>query len=221
MSSEDVVYPVPAREVRREHVVLNSRFIALLAPADTPEQARAFFARVRREFHDATHHVPAYVIGHGGGAAAYASDAGEPSGSAGRPILAVLRGCGLGDAALMVVRYFGGTKLGVGGLVRAYTRSAQIVVDAAPIACKTLVHTAMLGVPYSWLEQARRLIKKHGGIVLDEAYAAEVTLTFQLPVGGFDGFQADLRGASAGALEALILETALVRWPRCPSRIER
>ncbi|MFN2242462.1 MAG: IMPACT family protein, partial [Anaerolineae bacterium] len=113
-------YPIPARETRTEIQVLNSRFIATAAPVFSVEEAKAFVTRIRDEFADATHNVPAYLVGYGASVVAHCTDDGEPSGTAGRPALAVLRGSGLGDVAVVVTRYFGGTKLGTGGLVRAY-----------------------------------------------------------------------------------------------------
>ena len=107
-------YFIPARETRTEIIVVNSRFIATAAPAFTVDEAKAFVARIRAEFADASHNVPAFVVGHGSSVIAHCSDDGEPSGTAGRPALAVLQGSGLGDAAV-VTRYFGGTKLGTGG----------------------------------------------------------------------------------------------------------
>ena len=124
-------YFVPLSEVRREHTVANSRFISTLAPVFSIDEARAFMARIRNEFSDATHNVPVYIIGGGNTVTEYFSDDGEPSGTSGKPALAVLRGSGLGDAALVITRYFGGTLLGTGGLVKAYTESAQLAVRAA------------------------------------------------------------------------------------------
>ena len=89
-------YLLPAEEVRRELTVSNSRFIATLAPVSSVDEAKAFVARIRKEFADASHNVPAYIIGGGNSITEYCSDDGEPSGTAGRPALAVLRGSGLG-----------------------------------------------------------------------------------------------------------------------------
>ena len=114
-------YPVPAAETRRKLTVSNSRFISSLAPVFSVDEAKAFIQRIKTEFPDASHNVPLYIIGHGASEIAHCSDAGEPSGTAGRPGLAVLRGSGLGDVAMVVTRYFGGTKLGTGGLARAYS----------------------------------------------------------------------------------------------------
>src|SRR5688500_17874817 len=123
-------YDIPWQEIRREHEVSKSRFIATLAPVFSVEEARAFIIRIKKEFVDASHNVPAYVIGGGNTVNEFCSDDGEPAGTAGRPALAVLRGGGLGDVAVVVTRYFGGTLLGTGGLVRAYTESTQLVVNA-------------------------------------------------------------------------------------------
>src|SRR5262245_55787241 len=106
---------VPAARARAEIRAANSRFIATAGPAESVDAARAFVAAVRAERPDATHHVYAYVIGHGATTTLGMSDDGEPSGTAGRPALAVLRGSGLGDAVLVITRYFGGTLLGTGG----------------------------------------------------------------------------------------------------------
>ncbi len=114
-------YPIPAETARVEIRVVNSRFIATIGEARSAEEARAFIDGVRGEFHDATHNVYAFRAGYGASVTEGMSDDGEPPGTAGRPALAVLRGADLGDVVLVVTRYFGGTKLGTGGLVRAYT----------------------------------------------------------------------------------------------------
>ncbi len=105
----DTRYLIPAKQTRIEIIVVNSRFIATAAPVFSVEQAKAFIAKMRREFADASHNVPVFLVGHGRSVTAHCSDDGEPSGTAGRPALAVLQGSGLGDIAVVVTRYFGGT----------------------------------------------------------------------------------------------------------------
>jgi uncharacterized YigZ family protein len=200
-------YPVPGQEVRHEMVVANSRFIATLAPVFNVEQARAFIARLRSEFADASHNVPAYIIGHGSTLTEHCSDDGEPSGTAGRPALAVLKGSGLGDAAVVVTRYFGGTKLGTGGLVRAYSEAVRLVVESVPRAELIPTCTILIGLPYNWLERLRRLVVAHGGRVLDEDFAVDITLTARFPAERLPDFQAALRQASNATLEALLIST--------------
>ena len=200
-------YPVPAEEIRREMIVVNSRFIASLAPVFSVEQARSFIARVKADFPDASHHVPVYLVGHGDSEIAHCSDAGEPSGTAGRPALAVLRGSGLGDAAVVVTRYFGGTKLGTGGLVRAYGDAVRQVVESVPRAEKVLTHTFMVVFPYRLVERLRLLVSAHQGQVLDEEFAADVTLTARCAVEHFAPFQQALGNLTNGASTAEIIET--------------
>lgn len=206
-------YPVPAQQTRLELTVLNSRFIATLAPAFSVEDARAFIARVKAEFPDASHNVPAYLVGYGDTVTAHCTDAGEPSGTAGRPMLAVLRGSGLGDVAVVVTRYFGGTLLGTGGLVRAYSDAVRLVVESVPRAEKVLAHTVMLGFGYSYVERIRRLVAAHHGQILDEDFAAEVTVTARFPVEHLLAFQHALSELSEGRFQAEVLETGTILLP--------
>jgi len=198
---------VPAQETRVALTVFNSRFVTTLAPAFSVEKARDFIARIKSEFSDATHHVPAFVIGHGASVIAHCHDDGEPSGTAGRPALSVLQGSGLGDAVVVVTRYFGGTKLGKGGLVRAYGDAVRAVLSQVPLAEKLATHTVLLAVPYHYFERIRLLIAAHGGQTLDESFAAEVTVTARFAVSSFPDFQAALQELSNGSLDALIVET--------------
>lgn len=200
-------YPIPAREARIEIRVKNSRFIATAAPVFSVDEARAFVARVKEEFADATHNVPAFVVGHGAATTAHCNDDGEPSGTAGRPLLAVLQGSGLGDAAIVVTRYFGGTKLGTGGLVRAYGDAGRAVLEVLPRAQKVATHTVLLAVPYNLFEQVRLLVAEHGGQILDEQFAADVTVTGRFVVGQLRAFQEALQELSNGTLQAEIVET--------------
>jgi uncharacterized YigZ family protein len=201
-------YSVPLNEIRREHVVVNSRFIASLAPVFSPEEARAFISRIKKEFADASHNVPAYIIGGGNTVTDFCSDDGEPAGTAGKPALAVLRGSGLGDVAVVVTRYFGGTLLGTGGLVKAYTESTQMVVNAVGRGRRVEVHVAMVAIPYNLLERVRLMTVRNQGEVLGEDFAADITMTLQFPIESFDGFQNELRDVSAGKIQAEVIESA-------------
>lgn len=200
-------YSVPISEIRREQRVVNSRFIATLAPAFNIDEARSFMARIKHEFADASHNVPVYIIGGGNTVTEYFSDDGEPVGTSGKPALAVLRGSGLGDAALVITRYFGGTLLGTGGLVKAYTESAQLVVKAVGRGQRVTVHVVMLAIPYNLLERVRLLTARHRGEILGEDFTADVTMTMQVPLSEFDAFQLGMRELSAGKLQAEVIET--------------
>jgi uncharacterized YigZ family protein len=206
-SSMKTNYNVPLTEIRREQMVLNSRFIATLAPAFSIDEARTFMKRIRAEFSDATHNVPAYIIGGGNTVTEYFSDDGEPSGTSGKPALTVLRGSGLGDAVLVVTRYFGGTLLGTGGLVKAYTEAAQSVVNAVERGQRVPVHVAMAAIPYNLLERVRLLVSKNHGKVLGEDFAGDITLTLRFPVEKYEVFQSDMREISAGKIQAEVIET--------------
>ena len=201
-------YLIPAERTRSEILVVNSRFIATIEPAFSVEQARHFIADIRSEFNDATHNVPAFIIGHGASVITHASDDGEPAGTAGRPALAVLTGSGLGDAVVVVTRYFGGTKLGKGGLVRAYSDAVRAVLSILPRAEKVFTHTVMLVMPYSFFERARILVNDHGGQILDESFTVDVTMTARFSLERFDPFQNALAELSNGSLQAEIIESS-------------
>jgi uncharacterized YigZ family protein len=175
-------YLVPAEEIRRTLTIVNSRFIVSLAPVFTVEEAREYIACIRVKYQDATHNVPIYLVGGGESVIAHCSDDGEPSGTAGKPALAVLKGSGLGDVAVVITRYFGGTKLGTGGLVRAYQDAMRQVVSEVPRAEKRRVHLLLLEAPYSVLERLRRLTAQQHGVILQEDFGEQVTLTLQLGV---------------------------------------
>jgi uncharacterized YigZ family protein len=200
-------YPIPAGQARAEIEVMNSRFIATAAPAFSVEEARAFIARIRAEFPDASHNVPAFLIGYGPSVTAHCTDDGEPSGTAGRPALSVLQGSGLGDVVVVVTRYFGGTKLGTGGLVHAYGDSVKAVLAVLPHAEKVPTHTVMLAFDYSLFERIRLLVQAHHGQILDEDFGADVTLTARFAAWHLDDFQADLRELTRGSLQAEIIES--------------
>ncbi|HKG55341.1 MAG TPA: YigZ family protein, partial [Anaerolineales bacterium] len=133
-----------------------------------------------------------------------------------KPALAVLRGSGLGDVAVVVTRYFGGTLLGTGGLVKAYTESTQLVVNAVRRGRRVPVHVAMLAIPYNLLERVRLLVTRQRGNVLGEDYAADITMTLQFPIDSFETFQNELREMSAGTLKAEVIESKEMILPLDP-----
>jgi len=194
---------VPAGPARAEVRASNSRFIASAAPSATVEAARAVIAGIRTEMPDATHHVYAYVIGHGATTTLGMSDDGEPAGTAGRPALAVLRGSGLGDITLVITRYFGGTLLGTGGLVRAYGDAAKAVLALVSRAEKIERLTLELTLPYTAYEPARRLVAAHAGSILAEEFTANVTLRVLLPVAHVAAFTHEVQALTAGQVHVV------------------
>lgn len=199
-------YLIPAREVRTELVVVNSRFIATVAPVFDVDQAKDFIKRIRAEFEDASHNVPAYVVGYGSSVIAHCSDDGEPSGTAGRPALAVLQGAGIGDVAVVVTRYFGGTKLGTGGLVRAYSEAVRQILREMPLAEKVPTVTVMMAIPYSWFERSRLWVAEAYGEIMDEDFGADVAVTARFAQDHFPAFDGMLTERSAGRLHAEIVD---------------
>jgi putative IMPACT (imprinted ancient) family translation regulator len=107
----------------------------------------------------------------------------------------------------VVTRYFGGTLLGTGGLVKAYTESTQLVVNGVGRGRRVSVHVAMAAIPYNLLERVRLLVRRRGGEILGEDFAADITMTLQFPVDSFDAFQNELRELSAGKLKAEVIES--------------
>lgn len=200
-------YRIPAERTRTEIMVSNSRFIATIAPVFSVEEARAFIQEIRREFSDASHNVPAFLVGNGQSVIAHCSDDGEPSGTAGRPALVVLQGSGLGDIAVVVTRFFGGTKLGTGGLVRAYSDSVKSVLGNLRLAEKVPTHTVMLVIPYSLYEQTKLLVDDFGGKILDEEFSADVTISIQFLVEKFNFFNKHIIELSQGKIKAEIIDT--------------
>ncbi|MBN1312376.1 MAG: YigZ family protein [Anaerolineae bacterium] len=194
-------YPIPAKTTRVEIRVVNSRFIATIGEARSVEEARVFIDAIRGEFADATHNVYAFRVGYGGSVTEGMSDDGEPPGTAGRPALSVLRGADLGDVVLVITRYFGGTKLGTGGLVRAYTQSTQEALADLPRGERVERRSGQITLPYALYEQAKMLITAHGGDISKEDFAGEVTLLVVFPIDACSAFEAALAELSAGKVK--------------------
>jgi uncharacterized YigZ family protein len=195
---------IPDGTARTEIRVSNSRFIGTAGRATSVAEARAFIASVRSAMPDASHHVYAYIIGHGASTTLGMSDDGEPSGTAGRPILAILQGSGLGDVVVVVTRYFGGTLLGTGGLVHAYGDAAKAVLAELPRTEKIERCSLLIVVAYTFYERAKRLAAAHCAVIDSEDFATDVTLAITLPVSERSGLEAALIEATAG--DALVEE---------------
>ncbi len=197
-------YPVPAKETRITITVVNSRFIASATCTPTVEAAKNFIAEVRAIFADASHHAYAYLIGNGASVVVGMSDAGEPAGTAGRPILSVLRGSGLGDVTVVVTRYFGGTLLGTGGLVRAYSDATRAVLDALPRTEHFDQHICRMCFDYRQYAAVLRVLETYQATVTHEDFAARVTLTIVLPVHQIEPCIAALTDTTAGQAEITV-----------------
>jgi uncharacterized YigZ family protein len=200
-------FPVPAATTRIENVVVNSRFIATIGRADTVEQAKAFIQTVRDEMPDATHHVYAFKVGYGGSITEGMSDDGEPSGTSGPPILAVLRGADLGNVVIVVTRYFGGTKLGTGGLVRAYSGAAKDALAALSVEMKIEKCYIGVSVAYTFYERLKLLLESHHAQIDGEEFDAEVTVYAFLPIDQYESLTSAVQNLTSGQSIPLLLDT--------------
>ena len=163
------------KDGQAEFTVQRSRFIAYAAAVRSEEEARAFVARLRKEHYDARHCCSAWILG-ADGAKQKSSDDGEPGGTAGMPILETMKRRGLTDAAVAVVRYFGGIKLGAGGLVRAYSHAASIGIDAATLARRVTLRRLDVTVGYELFSAIERWARQKNLRTGEAAYAENVTL---------------------------------------------
>ena len=194
----DESYFVPAAEAESEFTEKRSRFIGHIRRVESEEEARAYIEQIKKRHYDARHNCWCYII-HEGGAVRYGDD-GEPQGTAGQPMLNVLRREGVENAVCVVTRYFGGVLLGAGGLTRAYGKSAKDALDAAGKARMALWTRLRVSVPYPLFERLTRLIGAHGGVTEDSGYGAEVTVTLRLPRECLEAFLPALTELSNGGI---------------------
>ncbi|WP_288816126.1 YigZ family protein [uncultured Varibaculum sp.] len=168
---------------RSEIEIKRSRFIASLARTDSEEAAREFIAQIRREFPDARHHCTAFLIHQDTGPdTARSSDDGEPAGTAGGPMLNVLTESGLTNLTCVVTRYFGGTKLGTGGLVRAYSGAVQAVLEDAQTVRIVTQPSYQLHLPISEAGKIEAKLTQNGYQILDRDFTEEASLQFTAPL---------------------------------------
>jgi uncharacterized YigZ family protein len=199
-------YLVPAATTRIENIVVNSHFIATIGRADTVAEAKAFIQSVREEMPDASHHVYAFKVGYGASITEGMSDDGEPSGTSGPPILAVLRGADVGNVVIVVTRYFGGTKLGTGGLVRAYGGAAKDALAALPVEMKIEKHYVGVTVAYTFYERLKLLLAEHHAEIDAEEFDAEVTVYLYLPVDQLTSLTSAVQNLTAGQVAPIVLD---------------
>jgi uncharacterized YigZ family protein len=176
-------YLIPATPHRVEQEIQRSRFITTLGHTPTAEAARAFIAEIRAEFPDATHNCWAYVVGPPGTTGTVGmSDDGEPHGTAGRPMLTVLLHGEVGDITAVVTRYYGGTKLGTGGLVRAYTGCVQQALENLPTDERRELARLQIEIDYAAVTPFQRLLPEYEGEVVAETYGEVASYQVEVPV---------------------------------------
>jgi len=206
-------FTVPLGPARIEIVVVNSRFIASLDYAETVEEARNFIISIRKEFPDASHNVPAFVVGGGNSSTEFCSDDGEPSGTSGRPLLSVLRGSGLGNVAVVVTRYFGGTLLGTGGLVKAYSEAGKKVLEATHRGELVEVVRFSVALPYSLYESFGRMAESCRAMLLPAEFAELVRMEVEVPSAVLDLFRSRFADLGRGEFSLLQLGVKTTRIP--------
>jgi len=187
-----------------ETVIRGSRFIGIAGHVETEESLRALLADVEKEFPAATHYCYAAIYG-GSDRTERSSDNGEPSGTAGKPILSVIRGSGLTDTAVVVVRYFGGTLLGTGGLVSAYSESASAVIGLCEKVEKKVCDVFHVDIPYADYDRFMNKLSRFFATRPECEYGADIAIRVVVPVAISDEFVPAVTDVFAGRLTARLL----------------
>ena len=205
--SDATRYQIPARRARAEHVVDRSRFICTLDRAATPEDAQTFIREMNGEFADATHNCWAFVAAAPGTTGRVGmSDDGEPHGTAGRPMLTVLLHSHVGEIVAVVTRYYGGVKLGTGGLARAYSAAVLGALAELPREERVEYREVTVIVAYSQISAVQHLLPQYEADVVDACYDAEVRYRLRAPVEQLALLRGAVGNATSGA--AVFLDDA-------------
>ena len=192
-------YPIPAGRFRSELEVERSRFITTVQPVTSTAEAQTFIASVKTEFTDANHNCWAYLVGPPGSTDQVGlSDDGEPHGAAGKPMLIALQYSGLGDTAVVVSRYFGGIKLGKGGMVKAYTAAVKTAIEKLPrserVACLEFLAT----FDYSLVTPLERRLSEYEAELINTEYGERVSFHLRVPEEHLARFRKMFDDQSAG-----------------------
>ncbi len=205
-------YKTLMTEAQDEFIVNKSRFIGHGCPCETEEAALAFLARMRAQYKDATHNCYAYIIGPNMGVMRY-SDDGEPGGTAGMPIIEVMKARGVTNCAVVVTRYFGGILLGAGGLVRAYTQGAVAALNAAGVGVMHPTARYLMEISYPLLNRMDFFLKDEPVRVEDKTFTDVITYTLVVRCADEEGFLKRLTNLSEGAVSPLRYEEVYLAWP--------
>ena len=199
MANPSTRYPVPAQRFRTEIEVERSRFITTVQGVASPEAAQAFVAELKTEFPDANHNCWAYLVGPPGSSDRVGlSDDGEPHGVAGKPMLTTLQHSGLGDTAVVVTRYFGGIKLGKGGMVKTYTAAVQTALEKLPRARRIDWAYLTIRFDYHLLTPLQRRFTDFEAEELESNYADKVSVKLRLPKEQLKAFEKMFADLTAG-----------------------
>lgn len=200
-------WPIPAESVCVSEEIKKSRFITLVAHTDGITAAKAFVEQVRADHPDARHHCWAWVAGAPDDSQQLGfSDDGEPAGTAGKPMLAQLMGRGIGEITAVVVRYYGGVKLGTGGLVKAYGGGVQLALNQLSTVLKVPLTEYTLLCDYAQLSGIEALLKQYDGLIVQSDFQAAVLLRVALPQTRLGELSLRLADMSRGSLHLLPIE---------------
>lgn len=176
-------YLIPAKAIEHCYEIKKSRFIARVCLAENRQQAMLVLQQAKVDYKDARHHCWAYLLGDPKQASSAAfSDDGEPSGTAGKPMLNVLNHRGIGNIMVVISRYFGGVKLGAGGLVRAYSAATQLAVEQTPTLLRVAKIQVLLCCDYAIEPDLRRFIRAQTGDIISSDYQQQVSFVLDLPI---------------------------------------
>ncbi|WP_334019376.1 YigZ family protein [Alteromonas sp. S015] len=185
-----MTYPVPAKQVETLYEIKKSKFIACAGFANSRESAMALLESVKQQYPDARHHCWAYVFGNPNAPSSAAmADDGEPSGTAGKPILNVLQHKDIGDIMIIVTRYFGGIKLGAGGLVRAYSAAAQQAIDVLEVRQEIKLERLSVDIDFKHEQFVRHLVEQAQGNIANCRYGSSVIVNVELPLDALNDFR--------------------------------
>ena len=194
-----------------EFIINKSRFIGYGAPAASEEEALGFLADVRSAHKDASHHCYAYIIGANMGVMRY-SDDGEPGGTAGMPIIEVIKARQITNACVVVVRYFGGVLLGAGGLTRAYSQGAAMAINAAGVGEVLPTRRYLMEVPYPMLGRVEYLLKSLPVIVEDKQFSDAIVMTLIVRARDDEAFLSAVMSGTDGRIEPIFMEEMYKAW---------
>ena len=190
-------YRMLSKGAQAELVEKKSRFIATIRPVSSEEEAVAFIEEMKKKYYDARHNCSAFVIG-SKGELTRSSDDGEPSGTAGRPMLEVLTGSGIRNIAVVVTRYFGGVLLGTGGLVRAYSGAVKMAMEQCETITRRYGVQMLIKTDYNGVGKIQYLLGSKDVVIQDSVYATDVQMTVLVPIEEYDRLCKELVEATNG-----------------------
>lgn len=194
-----------------EYTIEKSRFIAHVSPAETPEEARLFISGMKEKYKDATHNVPAFICG-AGSEHQWASDDGEPQGTSGMPVLKLISAEGLTNVAVVITRYFGGIKLGTGGLARAYTHAAKLGIESAGVCDVKESSLLRYSFDYTYLSKISNYMAERGWDLSEIEYTDTVSALLSCPKEDAERLRSAISDMTSGRAALLSENVKLGRY---------